>query len=101
VNALITLNAQIIGNRKQAPLSGELGCTSVLQSHPVDALRRTASKSYLRLATSILDPVSHLDSNSRISVTRDGEVVGSTAAQTALPEQLSSSSIDRCFGRVR
>ena len=51
MNALITLNEQIIGNGKQAPLSGETAFTSELQSHSVDALRRTASKSYLKFAT--------------------------------------------------
>jgi hypothetical protein len=51
MNALITPNGRIIGKRKQAPLSGELGCTSVLQSHPADASRRTTSRSPLTFAT--------------------------------------------------
>jgi hypothetical protein len=54
MNALITLDGRIIGKRMQAPVSGETAFKSELQSHPVDAIRRTASKSYLKFAT--IDP---------------------------------------------
>ena len=51
MNALNMLDGRIIGKTMQAPLSGETAFKSELQSHSVDAFRRTASKSYLKFAT--------------------------------------------------